>query len=199
MSKCKPHRTSRIAGALPHEALASLYGAFAALARARSARGALELDIGEDRVVLDADRRPIAIMRAVRLDSHRLIEEFMILANVAAAEELEARRLPCMYRVHDAPDPEKMAALAGFSCRDRHSGPRAGEGTSAKTRALQSPIARVSRADRKRLSSMIWSFGARRKPPTAPTISAISGWLCGATPILPRRSAAMPTSWSIER
>jgi ribonuclease R len=49
-----------------------------------------------------------------RLDSHKLIEEFMILANVAAAEELEARRLPCMYRVHDTPDPEKLAALRDF-------------------------------------------------------------------------------------
>src|SRR5207247_1034438 len=44
-------------------------------------------------------------------DSHRLIEEFMVLANVAAAEELEARRQPCMYRVHDAPDPEKVEEL----------------------------------------------------------------------------------------
>ena len=55
-----------------------------------------------------------AIVRAVRLDSHRLIEEFMILANVAAAEELEARRQACMYRVHDAPDPDKVEALRDF-------------------------------------------------------------------------------------
>jgi ribonuclease R len=51
------------------------------------------------------------VVRAVQLDSHRLIEEFMILANVAAAEELEARRQSCMYRVHDAPDPEKVESL----------------------------------------------------------------------------------------
>jgi ribonuclease R len=107
-------RESRIGCALSRESLASLYGAFAALAAARADRGVLELDISEDRVVLDADKRPAAIIRAVRLDSHRLIEEFMILANVAAAEELEATRQPCMYRVHDAPDPEKVETLRGF-------------------------------------------------------------------------------------
>jgi ribonuclease R len=96
------------------EPIAALYGAYAALAEARAARGALELDLSEDRVVFDAEKRPVGIVRAVRLDSHRLIEEFMILANVAAAEELEARRQPCMYRVHDAPDPDKVEALRVF-------------------------------------------------------------------------------------
>jgi ribonuclease R len=96
---------------LPREGLAALFGAFAALAQARASRGALELDIDEDRVVLDAEERPIAIDRVARLDSHRLIEEFMILANVAAAEQLEARRQSCIYRIHDAPDPEKLEEL----------------------------------------------------------------------------------------
>jgi ribonuclease R len=91
--------------------LTALYGAYAALAKARAARGALELDLAEDRVVLDANKRPSAIVPIVRLDSHRLVEEFMILANVAAAEELEGRQQACMYRVHDAPDPEKVEAL----------------------------------------------------------------------------------------
>jgi ribonuclease R len=93
------------------EVVASLYGAFAALARARRARGALELDRSEDRIVLDAEKRPVAIAPAARLDSHRLVEEFMILANVAAAEELEAQRQPCLYRIHEAPDPERLATL----------------------------------------------------------------------------------------
>src|SRR5487761_1710192 len=99
---------------VPPATVTALYGAYAALTRARAARGALELDIREDRVLLDAERRPVAVVPAVRLDSHRLIEEFMILANVAAAEELEARHQPCMYRIHDAPDPEKVAALRDF-------------------------------------------------------------------------------------
>jgi ribonuclease R len=99
---------------LASERLEALYGAFAALDRWRRARGALELDLAEHRVVLDAVRRPVAIVPRHRLDSHRLIEEFMILANVAAAEELEGRHQPCMYRVHDAPDPEKLDALRDF-------------------------------------------------------------------------------------
>jgi ribonuclease R len=107
-------RDARQECALAAEALSALYGAYAALAQARAARGALELDLSEDRVVLDGEGRPAAILRAERLDSHRLIEEFMILANVAAAEELEARRKPCMYRVHDAPDPDKVEALRVF-------------------------------------------------------------------------------------
>ena len=55
-----------------------------------------------------------AIVPRPRLDSHRLIEEFMVLANVAAAEELERLAQPCMYRVHDRPTPEKLAALRDF-------------------------------------------------------------------------------------
>jgi len=107
-------RDGRATCALPPEPLDTLYRAYAALAEARARRGALELDLREDRVVLDAEGRPAAILRAERLDSHRLIEEFMILANVAAAEEIEARRQACMYRVHDAPDPEKVETLRAF-------------------------------------------------------------------------------------
>ncbi|HEV2334752.1 MAG TPA: RNB domain-containing ribonuclease, partial [Stellaceae bacterium] len=99
---------------LAPERLAALYGAFATLERVRRARGALMLDLTEHRVVLDGDRRPIAVVPRTRLDSHRLIEEFMILANIAAAEDLEARHQACLYRVHDQPDPEKLAALRDF-------------------------------------------------------------------------------------
>ena len=91
--------------------LDALYGAWTALDRARMARGALALDLTEYYVVLDATGNPRAVEPRARFDSHRVIEEFMILANVAAAEELEARRRPCVYRVHDAPDPERLDAL----------------------------------------------------------------------------------------
>jgi ribonuclease R len=97
--------------ALGEERLAALYGAYAALDRSRIARGALALDLVEYRVVLDPARTPVAVEPHKRLDSHKLIEEFMILANVAAAEELEARRRPCVYRVHDAPDPSRLDGL----------------------------------------------------------------------------------------
>jgi ribonuclease R len=99
---------------VPRERLAALYGAFAVLDRARIARGALALDLPEHKVLLDPARKPVAIVEQPRLDSHRLIEEFMILANVAAAEELEARHRACVYRVHDLPDPEKVEALRDF-------------------------------------------------------------------------------------
>ena len=97
--------------AIAKSRLDALYGAWAALDLARAARGALALDLVEYRVVLDAHKTPVAVEPRQRLDSHRLIEEFMILANVAAAEELEARRRPCVYRVHDAPDPDRLDSL----------------------------------------------------------------------------------------
>ncbi|GAB4356993.1 MAG: ribonuclease R [Kiloniellaceae bacterium] len=90
----------------------SLYGAYEALLKARHARGTLELDLPERKIRLTEDGRVAAIETRVRLDSHRLIEEFMIAANVAAAKELERLRQPCMYRIHDKPDPLRLAALA---------------------------------------------------------------------------------------
>jgi ribonuclease R len=93
---------------------AQLYAAFAALKAAREARGTLDLDLPERKVVLGADGQVQSIAPRPRLDSHRLIEEFMILANVCAAEELEIRHLPCMYRVHAPPSPEKLDNLRSF-------------------------------------------------------------------------------------
>ncbi|MGH7126315.1 MAG: RNB domain-containing ribonuclease, partial [Stellaceae bacterium] len=74
----------------------------------------LELDLPERKVILGDDGRVSRIEPRARLDSHKLIEELMILANVAAAETLERLRQPCMYRVHDAPDPAKLVALREF-------------------------------------------------------------------------------------
>jgi len=91
--------------------IAPLYGAFAALLAAREQRGTLELDLPERRPVLDEKGQVTGIVPRRRLDSHRLIEEFMITANVAAAQELEKRRQPCMYRVHDQPDKARVEAL----------------------------------------------------------------------------------------
>jgi ribonuclease R len=94
--------------------LAPLFAAYAVLARARAARGTLELDLPERKVTLDASGRVAAIEPRARLDSHRLIEEFMILANVAAAEALEAKASPCIYRVHDRPSDEKFSNLRDY-------------------------------------------------------------------------------------
>ncbi len=94
--------------------LPALYAAFRALLAARQARGTLDLDLPERRVTLDDAGHVLAITPRPRLDSHRLIEEFMVLANVAAAEALEAMRLPCLYRVHAPPSDEKLEALRSF-------------------------------------------------------------------------------------
>ncbi len=91
-----------------------LYAAFRALLAARQARGTLDLDLPERRVILDEAGHVASIAPRPRLDSHRLIEEFMVLANVAAAEELERLHRSCMYRVHAPPSEEKLANLRQF-------------------------------------------------------------------------------------
>jgi ribonuclease R len=88
-----------------------LYAAYAALARARALRQPLELDLPERRIVLSDEGKVLSVNFKERLDAHKLIEEFMVLANVAAAEELERLRQPLLYRVHEEPAPEKMDAL----------------------------------------------------------------------------------------
>ena len=94
--------------------IARFYGAFEALLAARLRRGTLDLDIAERRVILGPDGKVASVAPRPRLDSHRLIEEFMVAANVCAAEELERLHQPCMYRVHDRPSDEKMETLRGF-------------------------------------------------------------------------------------
>ncbi len=94
--------------------IAPLYAAFRALLGARQARGTLDLDLPERKVVLDDAGRVAAVAPRPRLDSHRLIEEFMVLANVCAAEELERLHRPCVYRVHPPPTDEKLANLRAF-------------------------------------------------------------------------------------
>jgi ribonuclease R len=91
--------------------LKPLLGAWKALLAARQRRGVLELDLAERQVILGPDGRIARIITRPRYDSHRLIEDFMIAANVAAAEQIEAVHQPCMYRVHDLPAPERLDAL----------------------------------------------------------------------------------------
>jgi ribonuclease R len=93
---------------------AALYAAFTALLGARTRRGTLDLDLPERKVVLTPEGQVASIAPRPRLNSHRLIEEFMILANVCAAEELERLRQPCMYRVHAPPTAEKLDNLRSF-------------------------------------------------------------------------------------
>jgi len=87
-----------------------LYGAYELLKKAREFRGTLELDLPEQKIEFDPNGHIHAIHPRERLESHKLIEEFMILANVAAAQQLEAKQAPCLYRVHDQPSIEKIEA-----------------------------------------------------------------------------------------
>ena len=104
-------RADDTTAALPQGLIASLYGAYEALARQRAKRGTLELEIPERRVELADDGTVTGISERERLVSHKLIEEFMITANVAAAETLEKHHAPCMYRIHDQPGAEKFNTL----------------------------------------------------------------------------------------
>lgn len=85
-----------------------LYEAYAILLAAREKRGALELDLPERQILIDDKGNMTGVKLRARYDSHKLIEEFMILANVAAASALEAKRAPCVYRIHDRPKQEKL-------------------------------------------------------------------------------------------
>jgi ribonuclease R len=82
--------------------------------RAREKRGPLELDLPERRVVLDEKGRILSVAPRERLDAHKLIEDYMIAANVAAAKALEAKKAPVMYRDHEPPSREKLVALKEY-------------------------------------------------------------------------------------
>ena len=101
-------------GPLLDPILKPLYDAYAAVKRARDERDPLDLDLPERKILLKPDGTVDRVIVPERLDAHKLIEEFMILANVAAAEMLEKKALPLIYRVHDEPTLEKVHNLQEF-------------------------------------------------------------------------------------
>lgn len=103
-----------VAAPLMEIALSPLWQAYLALKTARERRQPLDLDLPEKRIRLNAEGRVDGITVPERLEAHRLIEEFMIQANVAAAEALEAAKAPVVYRVHDQPSKEKVKGLSEF-------------------------------------------------------------------------------------
>jgi ribonuclease R len=107
-----------VEGPVPRElvekSLKPLWGCWRALFAARQKRDPLELDLPERRVMLDEKGRITSIAPRDRLDAHRLVEDFMIAANVAAARALEAKKAPVMYRVHEPPSREKLVALKDY-------------------------------------------------------------------------------------
>jgi ribonuclease R len=96
------------------EALKGLWACYQALVIARRDRDPLDLDLPERRVVIGDDGKVRSIAFRQRLESMRLIEEFMVLANVAAAESLEKARMPLVYRVHEHPSKEKLFAFSDY-------------------------------------------------------------------------------------
>jgi ribonuclease R len=94
--------------------LRPLWSAYACLRRGREARGPLELDLPERKVLLKPDGTVDRVVVPERLDAHRLVEEFMIQANVAAAETLERNKQALVYRIHDAPTLAKLESLREF-------------------------------------------------------------------------------------
>ena len=102
-------------GAVPRaaeEAVARMGALAALLYKVRVKRGALDFNLPEYKVETDAQGKPLRVTLRPRLQSHRLIEEFMLLANEAVATELMAAKMPFLHRRHDAPDPVKLKALA---------------------------------------------------------------------------------------
>jgi len=94
--------------------LRPLWAAYGALKKGRDRRSPLAIDSVERRIILGADGEVASIQPRASLEAHKLIEEYMIQANVCAAETLEQRRSPLIYRIHDAPSAEKLDALAEF-------------------------------------------------------------------------------------
>ncbi|SNS94219.1 ribonuclease R [Tropicimonas sediminicola] len=98
-------------GPLLEDVLQPLHAAYLAAARARDLRQPLDLDLPERRIVLSDKGEVLSVNFRDRLVTHRLIEEFMVLANVAAGETLTHKRTPLVFRVHEEPNPEKLDAL----------------------------------------------------------------------------------------
>ena len=105
---------SNLTGPLMDNVIHPLYEAYEILDKARQERGALDLDLPERKIIIDSHGNMTGVRNRERYDSHKLIEEFMILANVAAAMALEAKNAPCVYRVHDRPSKEKLDSAGEF-------------------------------------------------------------------------------------
>jgi ribonuclease R len=107
-------RSDEITEPIAEKILEPLYAAYRTVLRERDERGPLDLDIPERKIVLKSDGTVDRVIMPQRLEAHRLIEEFMILANVAAAETCERANVALIYRVHDEPSVEKLNALREF-------------------------------------------------------------------------------------
>jgi ribonuclease R len=145
-------RSDNVTGPLLETVIRPLYAAYHALKNARDARDPLDLDLPERKILLKPDGTVDRVITPERLDAHRLIEEFMILANVAAAETLERAGSPLIYRVHDEPAQEKIEALREFLKSLDISLPRGGTLT---TSHFNSVLGRVKGRDVEELTNQV--------------------------------------------
>ncbi|MGR3815120.1 MAG: ribonuclease R [Cognatishimia activa] len=137
--------------ALMDDVITPLYAAYEATKIARAERQPLELDLPERKVVLTDEGEVASINFRDRLDAHRLIEEFMILANVAAAETLIAKGAPQLFRVHEEPAPEKLDSLREVA---RASGFNLAKGQVLKTAHLNRLLNEAAGSDEAELINM---------------------------------------------
>jgi len=141
-------RTDEVTEPIVKPIIAPLYAAYRSVARARDERGPLDLEIPERKIMIKSDGTVDRVIMPQRLESHRLIEEFMILANVAAAETCERARVPLVYRVHDEPAAEKVNALREFLATLEIALPKGG---TLRPDAFNRILARVKGRDIERL------------------------------------------------
>ncbi len=133
------------------EVIAPLYAAYEALTKARANRQPLELDLPERKIVLSDEGRVTSVDYTERLDAHRMIEEFMVLANVAAAEELIAKKSPQLFRVHEEPSQDKLNALREVA---QASGLTLAKGQVLKTAHLNRLLRQAEGSDESELINM---------------------------------------------
>ncbi len=96
------------------QSLDNIQQAYRLIEEMRRRRGPLELDLAEHKISFDEHGNVSGIAPYERYEAHKLIEEFMIQANVCAAETIEAQSFPCLYRIHEPPDEDKLAGLSEF-------------------------------------------------------------------------------------
>ena len=112
MEKNDNRMRERFKEVVPH--LTHLYDLYRVLHKARSARGAIDFDMPETKIVFGSDRKIEKIIPYERFESHRVIEECMLCANICAARFLEKHKQPGLYRVHEGPSEEKLNDLRKF-------------------------------------------------------------------------------------
>ncbi len=113
-----------VAGPMLDTVLKPLWAAYETLKKGRDSRQPLNLELPERKLIFNQHGLMCEVIIADRFDAHKLVEEFMIQANVAAAESLEQKKVPVIYRIHDAPTPEKLVALDDFLKTLNLSGPK---------------------------------------------------------------------------